>query len=151
MEKDLGGLEEDITGVTCIYILVKDVYESIKWYQKNLGCAPTSHNPVSPGMQRSILRFPDHHGTIPGPGLRQTTPAIFLVTDKTREERVDHTVESKNLHPLVCFITPRIQEMYIRFIENGVEIVDEISDDRPVGDHFKFYDLDRNLLEIWQP
>ncbi|WP_176551248.1 VOC family protein [Bacillus sp. AFS040349] len=37
------------------------------------------------------------------------------------------------------------------FIENGVEIVDEISDDRPVGDHFKFYDLDRNLLEIWQP
>ncbi|UHA58498.1 VOC family protein [Metabacillus litoralis] len=150
MKKELGGLE-DITGVTCIYILVKDVYESVKWYQKNLGCEPTIHNPVSPGMQRSILRFPDHNGDILGPGLRQTTPAIFLVTDKTREERVDHAVKSNNLHPLVCFITPRIQEMYNRFIENGVEIVDEISEDRSVGDAFKFYDLDRNLLEIWQP
>jgi hypothetical protein len=29
-----GKREEDITGITCIYIPVKDVYESIKWYKK---------------------------------------------------------------------------------------------------------------------
>lgn len=119
-------LEKDITGVTCIYIPVKNVYESIKWYQKNLGYEPTNHNPVKPGMEKSILRFPDHNGNFPGPGLRQTVPAIFLVTAKGGAGSLGFTDENSDRHPIVCFITPRIQEMYNRFKEeNGVNIVSE--------------------------
>lgn len=55
---------EDITGITCIYIPVKDVYESIRWYQKNLGCEPTTHNPIKPGMKHSIMEFPNHNNEV---------------------------------------------------------------------------------------
>jgi len=139
--------EENITGLTCIYIPVKDVYKSIKWYQKNLDCEPTNHNPVTPGMNASILRFPDHNGNFPGPGLRQTVPAIFLVTTKESAEGLDFR---SNQYPIACFITPRLQEMYYRFKENGVNIVSGISES-PFGSNFKFCDPDGNILEIWEP
>ncbi|CAG7643791.1 hypothetical protein ACFQI7_08820 [Paenibacillus allorhizosphaerae] len=45
----------DITVITCIYIPVNNVYESIKWYQKNLGCEPTTIHPVEPGMKMAIM------------------------------------------------------------------------------------------------
>ncbi|MBO1511237.1 VOC family protein [Metabacillus bambusae] len=146
-----GKLEEDITGVTCIYIPVKDVYESIKWYQKNLGCEPTNNNPVRPGIEISILRFPDHNGNFSGPGLRQTVPAIFLITAKQATGSLGFTFDSGDRHPIACFITPRIQEMYNRFKENGVNIVSEIPENRPFGPNFRFCDPDGNMLEIWQP
>jgi catechol 2,3-dioxygenase-like lactoylglutathione lyase family enzyme len=144
-------LEEDITGVSCIYIPVKDVYESIKWYKRNLGCEPTNHNPVKPRMEISILRFPDHNGNFSGPGLRQTVPAIFLVTAKGGAESLGYTVDRSDRHPIACFITPHIQEMYNRFKENGVNIVSEIPENKPFGSNFKFCDPDGNMLEIWQP
>ncbi|PMC37377.1 hypothetical protein CJ195_11500 [Bacillus sp. UMB0899] len=146
-----GILEEDITGVTCIYIPVKDVYKSIKWYQKNFGCEPTSHNPVKPGMELSILRFPDHNGDFPGPDLRQTVPAIFLVKAKRRDGSLGFTIDCVDRHPIACFITPCIQKMYNRFKENGVNIVSGIPENKPFGSNFKFYDPDGNMLEIWQP
>ncbi|MBS4197718.1 VOC family protein [Lederbergia citri] len=142
---------EDITGVTCIYIPVQDVYESIKWYQKNLGCEPTNHNPVKPGMELSILRFPDLNGNFLEPGLRQTVPAIFLIKTKQAVGGLDFTLESSARLPLACFITPRIQEIYNRFKENGVNIVSDIPENKPSGPNFKFRDPDGNMLEIWQP
>jgi hypothetical protein len=90
---------EDITGVSCIYIPVKDVYESIKWYQKNLGCEPTNNNPVKPGVEISILRFPDHNGNFPGPALRQTVPALFLITAKQASGSLGFTFEGGDRQP----------------------------------------------------
>jgi predicted enzyme related to lactoylglutathione lyase len=103
-------------------------------------------------MQISILRFPDYNGNLSGPGLRQTVPAIFLVTVKGEAEISSFSVDKSNRHPIACFITPRIQEMYNRFKENGVKIVSEIPEKKPsFGFNFKFCDPDGNMLEIWQP
>ncbi|WP_226529802.1 VOC family protein [Metabacillus niabensis] len=141
---------EDITGITCIYIPVKDVYESIKWYQKSLGCEPTNHNPIKPGMESSILRFPDNKGDFSSPSLRQMVPAIFLVTEKREVETLLFKDEGSNQHPIACFITPHIHVMYKRFKEYEVNILTEIQES-PFGSNFKFYDPDGNMLEIWQP
>ncbi|MDF2647934.1 MAG: Glyoxalase/bleomycin resistance protein/dioxygenase, partial [Paenibacillus sp.] len=46
---------EDITGITCIYVPVNDVYESIQWYQKNVGYQPADIDRVEPGMTTAIL------------------------------------------------------------------------------------------------
>ncbi|EGG34700.1 hypothetical protein [Paenibacillus sp. HGF5] len=48
---------EDITGITCIYVPVNDVYESIKWYQKNLGYQPATNDRVEPGMVMAVLNL----------------------------------------------------------------------------------------------
>ncbi|NIK76859.1 hypothetical protein FHS15_001984 [Paenibacillus castaneae] len=47
----------DITGMTCLYVPVSNVYESVKWYQKNLGCQPSNIHAVEPGMGMAIMRF----------------------------------------------------------------------------------------------
>ncbi|UVI27274.1 VOC family protein [Paenibacillus spongiae] len=146
---------EDITGITCIYIPVNDVYESVKWYQKNLGFQPTDHNQVKPGMEIAILVFPDQNGMLPAAGIRQVVPAIFLMGGGGGATRAagsyGFTFDSGDRQPVACFITPRIQEMYNRFKENGVNIVTEIPENRPCGPNFRFSDLEGNLLEIWQP
>ncbi|GAB6930734.1 hypothetical protein JCM10914A_47170 [Paenibacillus sp. JCM 10914] len=69
---------EDITGITCIYVPVNDVYDSMKWYQKNLGCQPANNDRVEPGMEMAVLNFPDRNGNLPSPGLRQVVPALLL-------------------------------------------------------------------------
>jgi hypothetical protein len=56
---------EDITGITCIYVPVNDVYESIKWYQKNLGYQHANNDRVEPGMVMAVLNFPDRNGNLP--------------------------------------------------------------------------------------
>lgn len=55
---------EDITGITCIYVPVNDVYESIKWYQKNLGYQPANNDRVEPGITDRTKKVVDYafHG-----------------------------------------------------------------------------------------
>ncbi|WP_239625585.1 VOC family protein [Paenibacillus sp. H1-7] len=146
---------EDITGITCIYVPVNDVYESIQWYQKNLGCQPSDHNEVTPGMKISIMNFPDQNGNLPEPGIRQVVPAIFLMGGGGGASQaagsLGFTFDNGKRQALACFITPRVQEMYNRFKENGVNIVTEIPEDRPCGPNFRFTDPDGNLFELWQP
>jgi predicted enzyme related to lactoylglutathione lyase len=146
---------EDITGITCIYIPVNDVYESIKWYQKNLGCQPTVHNEVKPGMEIAILRFPDQNGNFPEAGMRQTVPAIFLMGGGGGATQAagsyGFTYDNGYRQALACFVTPRIQDMYNRFKQNGVNIVTEIPEGSPCGPNFSFTDLEGNMLELWQP
>lgn len=142
---------EDITGITCIYVPVADVYKSVQWYQKNLGCQPTNNNPVEPGMEISIMRFPDQKGDFAEAGLRSTVPALFLMTAKQAAGSGGFTFDNGDRQPLACFTTPRIQQMYNRFKENGVKILTEIPENRPCGPNFRFCDPDGNLLEIWQP
>jgi catechol 2,3-dioxygenase-like lactoylglutathione lyase family enzyme len=140
---------EDITGVTCIYIPVRNVYKSVHWYQKNLGCEPTDNNPVEPGMEISLMRLPDYPGKPDGP--TGGVPTIFLMTAVQEAGSLGFTFDSGDRQPIACFTTPRIQEMYNRFKENGVNIVTEIPENRPCGPNFRFCDPDGNLLEIWQP
>ncbi|MCC2684304.1 MAG: Glyoxalase/bleomycin resistance protein/dioxygenase [Paenibacillaceae bacterium] len=146
---------EDITGITCIYIPVNNVYESVKWYQQNLGCQPTKHNKVEPGMEICILRFTDQNGNFPGAGLRQPVPALFLMGGGGGATRaagtLGFTFDKGNRQPVACFTTPRIQEMYNRFRKNGVNVVTEIPENRPCGPNFKFCDPDGNMFELWQP
>ncbi|WP_165822588.1 VOC family protein [Paenibacillus montanisoli] len=144
---------EDITGITCIYIPVSNVYESAKWYQKNLGCQNTNpNNPVKPGMEIAILEFPDQNGNFHSAGIREVVPALFLMGAKQAAGSFGFTFDDgETRQPLACFITPRIQEMYDRFKRNGVNIVSEIPENRPCGPNFSFCDPDGNKLEIWQP
>ncbi|MFK7692764.1 VOC family protein [Paenibacillus sp. HJGM_3] len=143
---------EDITGITCIYVPVQDVYESVQWYRTNLGCRqPKAHEPVKPGSGIAILRFPDQEDKLPGVGLRQTVPAMFLIQSNAEGGRLGFTGNNGERVPVGCFITPRIQELFDRFIENGVRIASEIPESRECGPTFKFYDLDGNLWEVWQP
>lgn len=139
---------EDITGITCIYVPVNDVFKAIQWYQINLGCEPSNHNPVKPGMKHAILRFPDHNGEFHGASLRSAVPALFLIES---HDRLGFTNSHGERIPVGCFITPRIQDMYNRFKENGVTIIGEIPVGREFGPNFQFLDLDGNLWEIWQP
>jgi catechol 2,3-dioxygenase-like lactoylglutathione lyase family enzyme len=142
---------EDITGVTCVYVPVRDVYSSVQWYQKNLGCLPTKHNPVEPGMEKAIMRFPDHHGYFADAGLRQLVPALILIAVKHSAEILGFTLDNGARHPVLCFITPRIYEIYDRFKENGVNILTDMSNIKPGGPYLSFTDPDGNLFAIWQP
>lgn len=141
---------EDITGVTCIYVPVNDVYESIKWYQKNLGYQPAHRDRVEPGMETAVLNLPDRNGNMPSPGLRQVVPALFL--HKSDEEggrlRFAWTLDNGRPHAMACFITPRIEELYERFKENGVNIIGERMTSGP---NITFADPDGNIWEVWQP
>ncbi|UVI33365.1 hypothetical protein [Paenibacillus spongiae] len=80
---------EDITGITCIYVPVNDVYESIQWYQINLGCEPTNIHPVESGMKMAILRFPDQTGKPHGP--TGNVPAMFLIESRPEGGRLGFT------------------------------------------------------------
>uniref|UniRef100_UPI000475CC21 VOC family protein n=1 Tax=Paenibacillus terrigena TaxID=369333 RepID=UPI000475CC21 len=115
----------DITGVTCIYVPVSDVYKAVHWYQKNLGCTPTDHNSVEPGMEIAILKLPNYPGKTYGPH-----EAIFLMGGGGGASKeagtLGFTWDNGDRQAVACFITPRIQEMYNRFKENGVNIVGEI-------------------------
>jgi predicted enzyme related to lactoylglutathione lyase len=140
---------EDITGMTCIYVPVSDVYASIKWYQKNLGCQPANNHRVEPGMGMAILRFPDAKGNPHGP--TGAVPALFLHASEEEGGRLGFswTLDGGKRHAVACFITPRIQELYERFKENGVNILGEIR--QTCGPNLQFCDPDGNLWEIWQP
>ena len=142
---------EDITGITCIYIPVSNVYNSVKWYEANLGCKLRKGDNMDPGMEIAILRFPDQNGNFAEAGLRSTVPALFLGTATEAAGSYGYTYGDGYRQPVACFITPRIQEMYDRFKKNGVNIVTEIPENRPCGPNFRFCDPDGNLLEIWQP
>jgi predicted lactoylglutathione lyase len=141
---------EDITGMTCIYVPVNDVYESIKWYQKNLGYQTSNNELVEPGMVTAVLNFPDRNGNLPSPGLRQVVPALFL--HKSDEEggrlRFSWSLDSGKPHAIACLITPRIEELYNRFRANGVNILGERV---TCGPNITFADPDGNVWEVWQP
>jgi catechol 2,3-dioxygenase-like lactoylglutathione lyase family enzyme len=141
---------EDITGLTCIYVPVNDVYESIKWYQKNLGYQPANNDRVEPGMAMAVLNIPDRNGDLPSAGLRQIVPALFL--HKSDEEggrlHFSWSLDSGNPHAIACFITPRIEEIVERFKKNGVNILGERVTSGP---NITFADPDGNIWEVWQP
>ncbi|MCZ8517834.1 hypothetical protein O9H85_37245 [Paenibacillus filicis] len=77
-------------------------------------------------MEQSILRFPDNNGYFAEAGLRAIVPALILMTAKQAAGVLGFTRDVGDRQPIVCFTTPRIQEMYDRFKENGVNIVNEI-------------------------
>ncbi|MFC5406439.1 VOC family protein [Cohnella soli] len=141
---------EDITGITCIYVPVDDVYESIKWYQKNLGYQPASSDRVEPGMATAVLNVPDRNGNLPTPGLRQVVPALFLHQSDEAGGRLrfSWSLENDRPHAIACFITPRIEELSKRLKENGVNILGERITSGP---NITFADPDGNIWEVWQP
>lgn len=150
-EKMLNESLEDITGITCIYVPVKDVFTSVQWYRKNLGCEPTNHNAVEPGMTRAIMRFPDTNGALPDPGIRQIVPALLLMQVDKSAGTLGFTLDNGVRHPSFCFITPRIYEIADQLKENGVNILTDISEVKPGGPNLWFSDPDGNIMEVWQP
>ena len=150
-EAKVGERLEDITGVTCIYVPVSDVYKSIKWYQENLGYQPSDKERVEPGMVTAILNIPNRNGDMPIPGLRQVVPALFLHQSDEEGGRLRFTWsmdDSDKPHAMACFITPRIEELINRFKDNGVHI---ISERMTSGPNITFADPDGNVWEVWQP
>jgi hypothetical protein len=146
---------EDITGITCIYVPVRDVKKAAQRYETNLGCKYADGNVqnMEPDRTSAILRFPEQNGNFSEPSIRQTVPAMFLIQSRkweTGQYGFTYDGEGGNHPPIGCFITPRIQEMYSRFKENGVHIVSDIPENRPCGPNFLFRDIDRNLWEMWQ-
>lgn len=141
---------EDITGVTCIYVPVNDVYESVKWYQKNLGYQPSPNDRIEPGMEMAVLNLPDRNGNLPVPGLRQVVPALFLHKSGEEGGRLGFswTLDGGKPHAMACFITPWITELLERFKENRVNILGERVTSGP---NITFADPDGNVWEVWQP
>ncbi|RKN80568.1 VOC family protein [Paenibacillus ginsengarvi] len=139
----------DITGITCIYVPVNDVYESVKWYQKNLGCQPTKIHSVEPGMRMAILRFLDENGN-PSHPATGPIPAIFLLKSEEEGGRLgfNRTEDGGKRQAVACFVTPHIKELFERFKENGVNIIGERV---TCGPNVTFIDPDGNMWEIWQP
>ncbi|MDG0791180.1 VOC family protein [Cohnella ginsengisoli] len=141
---------EDITGVTCIYVPVNDVYASIQWYQKNLGYQPANGGLVEPGMKAAVLNVPDQAGNLPSPGLRQVVPSLFLRQSDEAGGRLrfSWSLDQGRPHAIACFISPRIEELLERFKTNGVPI---ISERVTSGPNITFADPDGNLWEVWRP
>ncbi len=141
---------EDITGITCIYVPVHDVFESVKWYRKNLGYQPANEDSIGPGMKSAILNVPDRNGNLPSPGLRQVVPALFLQQSDEEGGRLRFTssLDDGQPHAMACFITPRIGELLERFRNNGVNILGERMTSGP---NVTFADPDGNVWEVWQP
>lgn len=94
------------------------------------------------------MRFPDARGDFQEAGLRSGVPALFLIES---QDRLGFAHSEGARTPAACFITPRIREIYIRFKENGVNILGDIPDDGDCGPNFQFLDPDGNLWEMWQP
>ncbi|MFC4777292.1 VOC family protein [Paenibacillus sp. GCM10023252] len=147
IEKNL----EDITGVTCIYVPVRDVFTSVQWYRRNLGCEPTIHYSVEPGMTRAIMRFPDINGVLAEPGIRQVVPALILMRAIESAGELGFVLDDGIRHPSFCFIAPNFYEIFNRFKENGVHILTESIEGKPNGPYVSFTDPDGNVLAIWQP
>ncbi|WP_135557760.1 VOC family protein [Paenibacillus cymbidii] len=144
---------EDITGITCIYVPVRDVSKAIQWYETNLGCMDADKGSrAETNPTAAILRFPEQNGKYLEAGIRQTVPAMFLIQSRqwTNEYGFAKGGNGGNHPPIGCFITPRIQDMYNRFKQNGVDIISDIPDNRPCGPNFLFRDPDGNVWEIWQ-
>jgi len=65
------------------------------------------------------------------------------------EERLeDRSLDNGKPHAIACFITPRIEELFERFKENGVNILGERVTSGP---NITFADPDGNIWEVWQP
>src|SRR5690554_1374414 len=137
---------EDITGVTCIYVPVRDVFTSVQWYRKNLSCEPTIHNSIEPGMTMAIMRFSDINGVFAEPGIRQVIPTLILMQVTQSAGELGFNLDDGVRHPSFCFIAPNFYEMFNRFKENGVNIVSDIIEDKPNGPYFSFSDPDGNVL-----
>lgn len=102
-------------------------------------------------MERSILRFPDENGTFTEAGIRNPVPALLLMEAKDAAGTLGFPLDNGERHPLFCFITPRIEEMYSRLEINGVKILKETLDNNPNGRNVRFCDPDGNVLELWEP
>ncbi|CAI6083217.1 VOC family protein [Cohnella sp. JJ-181] len=141
---------EDITGVTCIYVPVNDVYESIQWYERNLGYRPASADSIYPGITTAVLNVPDQNGKLPTPGLRQVVPALFLRQSDEAGGRLrfSWSLDEGRPHAIACFISPRIEELLERFKANGVNIIGQRVTSGP---NITFADPDGNLWEAWRP
>ena len=140
--------QRDITGMTCIYVPVSNVYESVQWYQKNLGCQPSNIHPVEPGMEMCIMRFVDEDGKQQD-AASGAIPALFLMGSGEEGGRLGFTWPDGNRQAVGCFVTPHIQMLFERFKENGVKLVGEIR--QTCGPNLQFFDPDGNMWEIWQP
>ncbi|MBD0383844.1 VOC family protein [Paenibacillus sedimenti] len=62
--------------------------------------------------------------------------------------RFSWSLDSGKPHAMACFITPRIEELFERFKENGVNILGERVTSGP---NITFADPDGNIWEVWQP
>jgi len=140
---------QDIMGMTCLYVPVNNVFESVKWYQTNLGCQPSEIHPVEPGMEMAIMRFLDSNGN-PQDAATGSIPALFIVGSGEEGGRLGFswTSDSFRRQAVGCFVTPRIQELFERFKANGVNI---LSERETCGPNVTFADPDGNVWEIWQP
>ncbi|WP_164545625.1 VOC family protein [Paenibacillus albus] len=140
---------EDITGITCIYVPVSDVYQAIEWYETNLGCK-FAGDKTKPNMTGGFLDFPDQNGNVQEAGIRQVVPTLFLHKSDEEGGRLRFTMPEDNgkPHAVACFITPRIQELFERFKKNGVNILGERM---TCGPNITFADPDGNVWEVWQP
>jgi catechol 2,3-dioxygenase-like lactoylglutathione lyase family enzyme len=142
---------QNITGVTCIYVPVSNVYNAVQWYEKILGCTLRKGDKMVPDMTAAIMRFPDPDGE-PYPAKTGTVPALFLIQSRQDSGRYGFTLDNGKRHAVGCFITPHIRKMYNHFRDNGVTIVSEIPENDPLAPiNFRFRDLDGNEWEIWQP
>lgn len=138
---------EDITGFTCVYVPVSDVYKAAQWYETNLGCKLREGDIMEPGMTGAIMRFPDANGNPHGP--TGPVPAMFLLPSGPEGGRLGFTWPNGERQAVGCFITPRIQKLFERFKSNGVNIVDGIR--VTCGPNLQFYDPDGNMWEVWEP
>ncbi|XEC97456.1 VOC family protein [Paenibacillus tarimensis] len=134
---------QDIIGVSDIYVPVSDVYESVKWYEKNLGCKLRKGDKLEPGMGMAIMVFT--------PEVTWRVPVLFLHQSDEEGGRLgfNWTLDGGKRHAVACLVTPRIQELFERFKKNGVNIIGEIR--QTCGPNLLFSDPDGNLWEIWQP
>lgn len=139
-EPDTGPL---IVGMTCIYVPVSNVFESVEWYRENLGCEPTHHNPVRPGMAKAIMRFPDYE--------RTKAPAILLVQARDCAGMLEFADDDGNSSAVACLVAPRLQEVHDRLKKNGVVVEGGPGDERVSASSVKFHDPDGNQWEVWQP
>jgi len=132
---------EDITGITCIYVPVSNVYEAAQWYEKNLGCKLRDGDKLEPGMTGAIMRFPDRNGNPHGP--TGSVPAMFLLKSGPEGGRLGFTGDDGKRKAVGCFITPRIQDLFNCFKENGVNIEGDLR--ITCGPNLQFYDPDGNM------
>ena len=129
---------EDIIRICNIYVPVSDIYKAIEWYETNLGCKFTGDK-TEPNMTGAFLNFPDRN-----------VPTLFLHKSDEEGGRLGFSwsEDSGKPHAVVCFVTPRIQELFERFKKNGVNIVGQR---QTCGPNITFSDPDGNLWEVWQP
>jgi catechol 2,3-dioxygenase-like lactoylglutathione lyase family enzyme len=127
-----------VRDLSCIYLPVANVYESVQWYQQNLGLTPTHHNPVKPEMDFVIMSYP------------AKGPAVFLIQ---RGEVTTSNFKNKGGYqmPAVCFDVSDIAALFAHMRENGVNFENESLEERGgCGTNFKCFDPDGNKLDFNQ-